>query len=177
MARPNDTQCARHPPHDRPLTRLRGPRHCLGLVQALNKFSVPWVKLWDIRNAPLRFLWCFSSSLQVNFWLRWGTAWASHCFCHNAGYYLLTLSPVPCIHTLTCAVSQKSICNLHEQLFTVDKRHFILVHSRTRQLSIHAQHSYFGENANGNGLSASLRNENESAREIYSCANELSTLC
>lgn len=30
---------------------------------------------------------------------------------------------------------------------------------------------------NGKGLSASLHNENESARETYSCANELSALC
>lgn len=59
----------------------------------------------------------------------------------------------------------------------MDKRHFTLVHSRTCQLPIHAQLSYFGEDVNGKGLSASLHNENESARETYLCVNELSTLC
>lgn len=40
-----------------------------------------------------------------------------------------------------------------------------------------AQRSYFGEGVNGRGLSASLHNENESARETYLCANELSASC
>lgn len=53
----------------------------------------------------------------------------------------------------------------------------ILVHSRTHQLSICTGHIYFGKGMNRKGLSTSLHNENESARETYSCTNELSTLC
>lgn len=90
------------------------------------------------------------------------------CFCCNAGFYLFTLCPFPWIHKLMLA----------REVFAVSVvSQVILVHSRTRQLSIHTGHSYFGKGINRKGLSTSLHNENELAREIYSSTNELSTLC